>query len=45
MNSNTGLVLSIVQTYPADRFNLLVPMATVTEIAEIQKRTEKMLHY
>ena len=37
MNSNSGLALSIVQNYPADRFNLLVPMATVTEIAEIQK--------
>lgn len=41
MNSNTGLALSIVQNYPEDRFNLLVPMVTVTEIAEIQKRTEK----
>lgn len=37
MNSNSGLALSIVQNYPADSFNLLVPMATVTEIAEIQK--------
>lgn len=37
MNSNSGLALSIAQNYPVDRFNLLVPMATVTEIAEIQK--------
>lgn len=34
---NSSTSLTITQQYPADRFNLLVPIQTVTEIADIQK--------
>lgn len=36
-NSNSKNTLQITSQYPADKFNLLVPMQTVTEIAEIHK--------
>lgn len=32
-----GNALQITQQYPAERFNLLVPMQTVAEIADIHK--------
>ena len=32
-----GNTLQITQQYPAERFNLLVPMQTVAEIADIHK--------
>lgn len=35
--SGAGNALMITQQYPADRYNLLVPMQTVAEIAEIHK--------
>lgn len=37
MSGSREMALSIVNNYPANQYNLLVPMATVTEIAEIQK--------
>lgn len=36
-NGGAGNALMITQQYPADRFNLLVPMQTVAEIAAIHK--------
>lgn len=36
-NENNQVALSIVQQYPPAQYNLLVPMQTVTEIADIQK--------
>ena len=33
-----GNTLQITQQYPAERFNLLVPMQTVAEIADIHNR-------
>lgn len=36
-SKNSQAALSIVQQYPPTQYNLLVPMQTVTEIADIQK--------
>lgn len=36
-NSTSTTTLSIAQKYPAENYNLLVPMQTVTEIADIQR--------
>lgn len=36
-NEKNQAALSIVQQYPPTQYNLLVPMQTVTEIADIQK--------
>lgn len=36
-NLHQDFALQITQTYPEDKFNLLVPMKTVTEIANIHK--------
>lgn len=36
-NESNQAALSIVQQYPPAQYNLLVPMQTVTEIADIQR--------